>query len=97
MRTFDADIHRALDIYTRLGHLRFREEALTNCAHLYCLRGELVRALETFREIERSGTARNDVQTTAWGSLGMARMLGLMGRHGRCAPAFQRGTAARAR
>jgi eukaryotic-like serine/threonine-protein kinase len=79
MRTFDADIHRALDIYTRLGHLRFREEALTNCAHLYGLRGELVRALETFREIERSGTARNDVQTTAWGSLGVARLLGLIG------------------
>jgi tetratricopeptide (TPR) repeat protein len=79
MRTFDADTHRSLELYTRVGHPRFREEALTNCLHLYALRGELRRAVDTAREIERSGAARNDPQTTAWGSLGAARILGLMG------------------
>jgi tetratricopeptide (TPR) repeat protein len=79
METFDADIHVALEVYTRIGHHRFREEALTNCAHLYGLRGELSRSLETFREIERSGRARDDLQTTGWGLLGEARVAGLMG------------------
>jgi tetratricopeptide (TPR) repeat protein len=79
MRTFDADIHRSLELYTRVGHPRFREEALANCVHLYALRGELARAVDTAREIERSGAARNDPQTTGWGSLGTARLRGLMG------------------
>ena len=78
--TFDADIHQALEVYTRVGHHRFREEALTNCAHLYGLRGELARSLEAFREIERSGLARDDAQTVGWGSLGQARLMGSMGR-----------------
>jgi serine/threonine protein kinase/tetratricopeptide (TPR) repeat protein len=79
MTTFDADMHGALEIYTRIGHQRFREEALTNCGHLYALRGELSRSLEAFREIERSGLTRDDQQTTGWGMLGQARILGLMG------------------
>jgi tetratricopeptide (TPR) repeat protein len=79
MGTFDADMHQALELYTRIGHQRFREEALTNCGHLYGLRGELGRALEAFREIERSGSARRDEQTSSWGSLGQARLLALTG------------------
>jgi serine/threonine protein kinase/tetratricopeptide (TPR) repeat protein len=79
MATFEKDIHEALDIYTRVGHGRFREEALTNCAHLYSLRGDLSRSMETYSEIERSGTARDDLQTVSWGQLGQARLLGLMG------------------
>ncbi len=79
MDTFDTDIHAALEVYTRIGHHRFREEALTNCAHLYCLRGELARSLEALREIARSGAARDDLQTMGWGMLGQARVSGLMG------------------
>jgi tetratricopeptide (TPR) repeat protein len=79
MATFDADILRALDVYTRVGHHRFREEALTNLGHLQCLRGELAESLQTWREIERSGRARADVQTTSWGMLGQARVMALMG------------------
>jgi hypothetical protein len=79
MTTFDADMHQALEVYTRIGHHRFREEALSNLSHLYALRGELVRSLDTQRELARSGVSRDDPQTTGWGILGEARLLGLMG------------------
>jgi tetratricopeptide (TPR) repeat protein len=79
MDTFDAHIHHSLDVYTRIGHGRFREEALTNIGHLQGLRGQLAKAADTFREIERSGLARGDEQTTGWGMLGQARLAGLMG------------------
>jgi tetratricopeptide (TPR) repeat protein len=79
LASFEADMQSALEIYTAVGHVRFREEALTNLGYLYSFRGELEGSLDTFRAIEQSGRARDDVQTTSWGLVGQGRALAMLG------------------
>ena len=43
LAAFEREMNVALEVYTRAGHQRFREEALTNLGYLYSLRGEIVR------------------------------------------------------
>ena len=79
-RRFDADMHRALELYDRYDSRRQWEEAMVNCAYLYMFRGELRRGLETFQRMEESARQREDNQTTGWALLGQGRLEVLLGR-----------------
>lgn len=90
LAAFDARMHRALEIYDRLGQRRHWEEALINCAYLYQWRGETRRALEAVQRLEASARSRDDPQTLAWAVQGQARLLHLLGRDAEACELFAR-------
>lgn len=74
LETLDHDMHVARDSFAELGPGRPLEEALTNLGYLYQFKGDLPRSMEAMSTLERSGRARDDVQTTGWGIVGQGRV-----------------------
>ena len=78
---YAADMTRAHDAYAELGRCRQLEEAETNLTCLYTHTGQLERAHAMGVALERSGRARDDLQTAGWGVVAQARARLAQGRH----------------
>lgn len=78
------DMRRAVALYGEVGMGRLWEEAQVNLAFLFQLQGKPEQAMQALQQVERSGRARDDAQTTTWGVIGQARVLLAQG-HARAA------------
>lgn len=80
LQLLEHDMQQALALYGEVGMGRLWEEAQVNLGFLYQLQGRPALALQAVEQLERSGRARDDNQTTTWGVMGKARLELVQGR-----------------
>ncbi len=77
---YESDMKRAKAAYAELGRCRQLDEADTNLSCLHTHLGQLEQAFEVSVALEKSGRARDDLQTAGWGVVGQARACFAQGR-----------------